>query len=54
MKKYRKLIAVIVGLIATEVGPEVIAAPELLVQGVMAVLTAFGVWVIPNAKPEDK
>ena len=49
MQKYRKLIAVIIGLIAVEVGPEYIPAPEQLTQGIFALLTAFGVWAVPNA-----
>lgn len=58
MKNYRKLIAAAVGLVAIILGPTVLGVTpgeeffgvgqETVVQGVVAVLTALGVWGFKN------
>ncbi len=51
MSRYNKLIAAVVGLIAIILGPDVLGLteqPETIVQSALAVLTAFGVYQLPN------
>lgn len=51
MSKYSKLIAAIVGLAVIIVGPEFLDLTEnteLVTQSVLALLTAFGVYQVPN------
>lgn len=49
MNKYRKLIAAVVGLVVLWAGVEI--APDqqqMIVQVVLSLLTALGVWAVPN------
>ncbi len=53
MSKYSKLIAAVIGVVAIVIGPEILgladeAKSEMIAQSVLALLTAFGVYQVPN------
>lgn len=47
-KMWMAVIGAAVGLLANHLGPDVLPAPDALVQAIVGVLTAFGVWAVPN------
>ena len=58
MQKYRKVIVALVGafvLIASEEfgAGHLIGMEDQLVNGIITMLTAFGVWRVPNAPPRN-
>jgi hypothetical protein len=58
MSHYRKLIAAIIGvalmLLHRYLGVDLSGMEPAIIDTVIALLTAFGVWAVPNAPPEGE